>query len=245
MRGVTMPATKPAESALVSSRLIVALDVADIDAARALVETLDDSVRFYKIGLELAMSGHYFELMRWLLDNGKEVFADLKFHDIPATVGAAVRQLRDSGASLLTVHSDRGTMEAAAHEKGADLRVVAVTVLTSIGQEDLALMGIERDLAALALDRARLAMRSGCDGVVASGLEAAALRTALGPQALIVTPGIRPAAGDLADQKRVVTPRAAFESGASYIVVGRPIRGADDPRAAALAIQSEIADVAR
>lgn len=226
-------------------RLIVALDVADVDAAKRLVEQLDDSVEFYKIGLELAMTGRYFELLEWLVTNGKLVFADLKLYDIPATVGAAVRQLADKGATFLTVHGERSVTAAAAEAKGAELKVLAVTVLTSITQSDLAEVGIETDLASLALARARQAVASGCDGVICSGLEAASVRDALGTGPLIVTPGIRPAehaGGD--DQRRIVTPARAIEAGADHIVVGRPVRAAADPYAAASAIQAEIAHAA-
>jgi orotidine-5'-phosphate decarboxylase len=225
-------------------RLIFALDVPDLDGAKKLVTALGDSVWFYKIGLELATSPHYFELLRWLIERDKKVFTDLKLYDIPATVAAAVRQLKNSGASFLTVHGDRAIMEAAAKEKGKDLRVLAVTVLTSIAQADLDDMGVNRSVAELVELRARLALASGCDGVIASGLEAARLRAVLGPAALIVTPGIRPASaagGD--DQRRVVTPTRAFEAGADHIVVGRPIRDAADPRHAAAEIQAEIAAV--
>jgi orotidine-5'-phosphate decarboxylase len=223
-------------------RLIFALDVPDLAGAKQLVTKLGDAVWFYKIGLELATSPHYFELLRWLIDNDKRVFTDLKLYDIPATVAAAVRQLRDSGASFLTVHGDRAIMEAAAKEKGAELRVLAVTVLTSIADADLKDMGVTTGVAELVELRARLAIASGCDGVIASGLEAARLRAALGQRALIVTPGIRPsssAGGD--DQRRVVTPKRAFEDGADHIVVGRPIRDAAEPRRAAAEIQAEIA----
>jgi len=223
-------------------RLIFALDVPDLAAAKQLVGTLGDAVSFYKIGLELATSPHYFELLRWLAEQDKRVFADLKLYDIPATVGAAVRQLAKSGASFLTVHGDRAITAAAAAEKGDVLQILAVTVLTSIGPRDLADMGITLGLEALVALRAKQAVEAGCDGVIASGLEAARLRAALGPRPLIVTPGIRPAdsaGGD--DQRRVVTPTRAFESGADHIVVGRPIRDAADPRRAAAAIQDEIA----
>jgi orotidine-5'-phosphate decarboxylase len=224
--------------------LIFALDVPDVGAAQALVERLGDSVRFYKIGLELAMSGRYFDLMRWLLDRDKKVFADLKLYDIPATVGAAVRQLARCGASFLTVHGDPGIMRTAAAEKGPELRVLVVTVLTSIGPDELKEMGIERDLTSLVELRARQAAAAGCDGVIASGQEAQRLRAVLGSGPLIVTPGIRPLGNAGADdQRRVVTPARAFQSGADYIVVGRPIRDAVDPRAAATAIQAEIAAV--
>lgn len=225
-------------------RLIFALDVPDLAGAKALVTRLADSVVFYKLGLELAASRHYFELLDWLLERDKKVFADLKLHDIPATVAAAVRQLGRSGATFLTVHGDRAVVEAAAGAKGARLKVLAVTVLTSIAPADLAEMGVSLGIEELVLQRARRAVAAGCDGVIASGLEAAALRAALGPEPLVVTPGIRPADGPRSDdQRRVVTPTIAFRSGADHIVVGRPIRDAADPYVAATAIQEEIAAV--
>jgi orotidine-5'-phosphate decarboxylase len=240
---VPIPANT-AKQIAAADRLILALDVPNIAAAKQLVEQLDDSVRFYKIGLELAMSGEYFPLMRWLLDSGKQVFADLKFYDIPATVAAAVGQLADCGASFLTVHGDRSIMEAAAAAKGNELRVLAVTVLTSISQEDLEQTGVSISIEELAALRARQAVDAGCDGIITSGLEVRRLRAHIGADPLIVTPGIRPLEGrKLDDQRRVVTPTQAFESGADYIVVGRPIRAAADPKGAANAIQAEIAAV--
>jgi len=224
-------------------RLIFALDVPDLVGAKKLVERLGDSVVFYKIGLELATSRHYFELLDWLLSRDKKVFADLKLHDIPATVSAAVRQLARCGATFLTVHGDRSVAEAASQAKGEQLKVLAVTVLTSVGPADLAEMGIALSVEELVLRRAGLAVAAGCDGVIASGLEAAPLRAALPAKALIVTPGIRPADGARDDQRRVVTPTLAFRSGADHIVVGRPIRDAADPYRAASAIQEEIAGV--
>jgi orotidine-5'-phosphate decarboxylase len=225
-------------------RLIVALDVPNADAAMALVTRLGEHVVFYKIGLELAMSRNYFDLIDWLLARGKRVFADLKLHDIPNTVAAAVRNLNACGASFLTVHGERSVVEAAAANKGSELRILAVTVLTSISAEDLRLGGIGHSIAELAALRARTAIAAGCDGVVASGLEAAGLRAQLGPTPLIVTPGIRPADDrNRDDQKRVVTARAALEAGADYLVVGRPIHAAKDPGAAAAAFQAEIAAV--
>jgi orotidine-5'-phosphate decarboxylase len=225
-------------------RLIVALDVPSTAEAEALVNRLGDHVVFYKIGLELAMSRNYFALMDWLLARGKRVFADLKLYDIPATVAAAVRNLSASGASFLTVHGERAVAEAAAANKGPDLRILAVTVLTSVNEEDLRQSGIAYGVAELAAQRARAALAAGCDGVIASGLEAASLRAAFGPKPLIVTPGIRAATnGKRDDQKRVVTARTALESGADYVVVGRPIRSAADPVAAAAALQAEIAAV--
>lgn len=222
--------------------MIFALDVPDFAAARALVEALGDSVAFYKIGLELAATPGYFDLLRWLVDRDKKVFADLKFYDIPATVARAVRAIARSGASFLTVHADPAVMRAAAAEKGSTLRLLAVTVLTSIGPDDLKKMGIARELAEVVALRARQAADAGCDGVIASGLEAARLRQELGAAPLIVTPGIRPASGTATDdQRRIVTPAQALRSGADYIVVGRPIRDAADPYAAASAIQAEIA----
>ena len=226
-------------------RLIVALDVPGADAARSLVQELGDAVEFYKIGLELMASGGYFELLDWLLANDKRVFADLKLYDIPATVAAAVRQLAGRGASFVTVHGDRAIIEAAASEKGS-LRILAVTVLTSIGREDLREMGIAMEVEGLVLQRARIAVAAGCDGLIASGLEAAALRAELGPGPRIVTPGVRPAGTDAVhDQKRVVTPARALAGGADYIVMGRPIRSAPSPRQAAEAVQAEIAATLR
>jgi orotidine-5'-phosphate decarboxylase len=235
--------TEPAHRIATRERLIFALDVPDLKGAKELVTRLDDSVVFYKIGLELATSRHYFELLDWLIGRDKKVFTDLKLYDIPATVTAAVRQLGRSGASFLTVHGDRAIMEAAAGAKGEQLRILVVTVLTSIAPRDLAEMGIGLSVEELVLHRARQAVAAGCDGVIASGLEAAPLRAALGPQALIVTPGIRPQGAVADDQRRVVTPTLALRSGADHIVVGRPIRDAADPYLAATAIQEEIAGV--
>ncbi len=244
MSGVTdNPSPRP--SLPHRQRLIVALDVPGADAARALVRELGDAVEFYKIGLELMASGGYFELLDWLLANGKRVFADLKLYDIPATVAAAVRQLAGRGASFVTVHGDRAIIEAAASAKGP-LGILAVTVLTSIGREDLREMGIGMEVESLVLQRARIAVAAGADGLIASGLEAAALRAELGPEPRIVTPGVRPAGTDAVhDQKRVVTPARALASGADYIVMGRPIRSAPSPRHAAEAVQAEIATTVR
>ncbi|MDE0001412.1 MAG: orotidine-5'-phosphate decarboxylase [Rhodospirillaceae bacterium] len=226
-------------------RLIVALDVPGADAARALVRELGNAVEFYKIGLELMASGGYFELLDWLLANDKRVFADLKLYDIPATVAAAVRQLAGRGASFVTVHGDRAIVEAAVSKKGS-LGILAVTVLTSIGREDLREMGIGMEVESLVLQRARIAVAAGADGLIASGLEAAALRAELGSVPRIVTPGVRPAGTDAVhDQKRVVTPTRALASGADYIVMGRPIRSAPSPRQAAEAVQAEIAATLR
>ncbi|MGD8341659.1 MAG: orotidine-5'-phosphate decarboxylase, partial [Gammaproteobacteria bacterium] len=204
----------------VRERLIVALDVPGYAEAQALVEQLDDEVEFYKIGLELATSRDYFRLLDWLLDRGKRVFADLKLYDIPATVAAAVRQMSQSGASFLTVHGDPAIMRAAAGNKGQNLKILAVTVLTSISRDDLEKMGITMDVEELADQRARQAVDSGCDGVIASGLEVERLRKHIGSSPLIVTPGIRFADhSSKDDQKRVVTAEASLRAGADYIVV--------------------------
>ncbi|HET9208956.1 MAG TPA: orotidine-5'-phosphate decarboxylase [Thermoanaerobaculia bacterium] len=222
-------------------RLIFALDVPSVEEAQRLVERLGDAVQFYKVGLELLGTGGYFELIEWLAKREKKVFADLKLFDVPATVGAAVRRLRDWPIALTTVHAGSAAiLEAASREKG-DLKILAVTVLTSLSQEDLRDMGIPRDVREVVLARAAQAVGLGCDGVVASGLEARALREHLGRSPLIVTPGIRPAENRPADdQKRVVTVEQALRNGADYIVVGRPIRDAADPYEAAMQIQGMI-----
>ena len=223
-------------------RLIFAMDVPDCDAARALAEDLGDAVTFYKIGLELMMSGEYFDLLDWLLERDKKVFCDLKFFDIPATVGSAVRQLKDRGASFVTVHGNQSIMEAAAENKGDTLKVLGVTVLTSLDRGDLDDLGFDCDISALVLSRARRALEAGCDGVISSGLEVPKLRESVDNKLLVVTPGIRPVDNKpVGDQKRVVTVETAFENGADHIVVGRPIRDAASPREAAEAIQATIA----
>jgi len=225
-----------------AERLIVALDVPSARDAKALVEKLGDSVRFYKIGLELSTAEGYFELLAWLAARGSKVFADLKFYDIPQTVRRAVANLRGRGATFLTVHGHRSVMEAAASEKGA-MKILAVTVLTSFDQRDLQEMGSTRSVEELVLARARGAAESGCDGVIASGHEAKALKAEFDRRLLVVTPGIRPTRDGGDDQKRTVDVAQAFANGADYIVVGRPVRDAKDPRAAAEAIQKTIAGV--
>ncbi len=223
-------------------RLIAALDVPSAAEARQLVEKLGDSVSFYKIGLELSTSAEYYTLLDWLVKRGKRVFCDLKLYDIPETVRRAVANLRGRGVTFLTVHGNRSIMEAAAKEKG-DIRILAVTVLTSLDKSDLAEMGYRGEVGALVLERAGGALAAGCDGVIASGLEASGIKAKYGKDLLVVTPGIRPAGGDAADQKRTVDAAQAFRNGADYIVVGRPIRDAKDPVAAAEAMQASIAGI--
>ncbi len=225
-------------------RLIFALDVADLAEARRLIATLGDAVMFYKLGLEFFLSGNYFDLAAELRDAGKKVFADLKLFDIPATVAAAVRQLSRHQVNFCTVHGNDGMLRAAAAAKG-DMQILAVTALTSLDQGDLDDLGFQCDARTLVLSRARRALAAGCDGVVSSGLEVPALRASVDHALITVCPGIRPILNDEApssdDQSRIVTPGAAIASGADYLVVGRPIRDAADPRAAAEEIQRQIA----
>jgi orotidine-5'-phosphate decarboxylase len=224
-------------------RLIMALDVPGVDEAKALVETLGDSVVFYKIGLELFMAGDYFGLIRWLKGQGKQVFADLKFFDVPETVSRAVKALSQHGVDFATVHGNDAIMEAAAKSKG-EVKVLAVTVLTSLDQGDLNDLGFQCDVQQLVLSRARRALALGCDGVISSGLEVPLLRREVDDKLLVISPGIRPVENRPADdQKRVVTVEQAFRNGADYIVVGRPIRDAADPKAAAELVQGQIAGV--
>ncbi|HAO32629.1 MAG TPA: orotidine-5'-phosphate decarboxylase [Candidatus Competibacter sp.] len=228
-----------------AERLIFALDVPNPIAARELVETLGETVRFYKIGLELFMAGGYFELLEWLRGRDKKVFVDLKFFDVPETVRSAVRQLCPRGATFATVHGNDAILRAAveaAREADSALGILAVTVLTSLDQGDLDDLGFACDPKTLVLSRARRALDIGCRGVISSGLEAADLRRQLGEKLLIVTPGIRPVLNrPTDDQKRTMDVEEAFLSGADHIVVGRPIRQAPDPQAAAAAIQERIA----
>ncbi|MGY6554773.1 MAG: orotidine-5'-phosphate decarboxylase [Wenzhouxiangella sp.] len=226
-------------------RLIFALDVPDLDKAMHLVDTLDDAVVFYKIGLELFMSGAYFELAAELKGRGKRVFADLKLFDIPATVGRAVAQLAKHNLDFLTVHGNDAMLKAAVAERG-ETGILAVTALTSLDRGDLDDLGFACDIEALVLSRARRALALGCAGVISSGLEAQALRREVDHALAVICPGIRPLDNDeqnIGDQKRTLTASQAFAAGADYVVVGRPIRDAAEPRQAALALQSEIQSV--
>ena len=221
-------------------RLIVALDVATAQEARQLAERIGDAARFYKVGLELFMAGGYFELVDWLVARGAKVFVDLKFFDVPETVRRAVANLRGRGIAFATVHGNQAMMEAAVREKG-DVKILAVTALTSLDRGDLDDLGFSCDVARLVLSRARRAMEAGCDGVISSGLEAQALKAEFKDRLLVVTPGIRPVENRTDDQKRTVDVAQAFANGADYIVVGRPIREARDPKEAAEGIQKTIA----
>jgi orotidine-5'-phosphate decarboxylase len=227
-----------------NERIIVALDTPTLASALALCDRLQGAIGLFKIGLELfSASGP--EAIRWVNARGR-VFLDLKLHDIPETVGRAMTAAAKHGVDLVTVHAGGGRAMlvravAAAHAAGA--RVIAVTALTSLDDQDLEETHLRGPLDELVVARARLAREAGCDGVVASPHEVVAVRAACGADFLIVTPGVRPVGAAAFDQKRVATPAAAIAAGASYIVVGRPITGAQDPRAAALAIAAEIAGV--
>ena len=225
---------------LAHERLIFAMDVPSTGEARRLADQLDDSVAFYKLGLELFMTGGAFELLDWMVGRGKKVFLDLKMFDVPATVANAVRNLRNRGVTFATVHGNQAIMEAAAGA-AEGVGILAVTVLTSLDRGDLDDLGFKCDVEALVLSRARRALAAGCVGVVSSGLEAKLLREGVDDRLIVVTPGIRPVENrPTDDQKRVVGVAEAFSNGADYIVVGRPIRDAADPRIAAEAIQATI-----
>lgn len=226
-------------------RLIVALDLADTRAAEEMVARLGDAVTFYKIGLELTYGGGL-GLAERLIAQGKQVFLDLKFHDIPNTVARATAQVADMGATFLTVHAYPQTMRAAFGALGGSrLKILAVTVMTSYDDADLTEAGFGLGVVDLVARRASQAQAAGVHGLILSAEEAAAMRRTLGPDMLLVTPGIRPAGADIADQKRVMTPTEAIRAGADHLVVGRPVTQAKDPRAAAEAIVAEIAAAAR
>jgi orotidine-5'-phosphate decarboxylase len=222
-------------------RLIFALDVDSKAQAHEWITRLGDAVSFYKVGMELLTSGEYFEVIAELADLGKKVFVDLKFFDVPATVASAVKGLRRHRATFCTIHGNDAMMRAAVDVKG-DLQVLAVTALTSLDERDLRDLGFQCDAKALVESRAKAALACGVDGVVSSGLEASAIRAACGEKLLVVCPGIRPIENREADdQKRTVDVAQAFALGADFIVVGRPIRQASDPKAMALAMQEMIA----
>jgi orotidine-5'-phosphate decarboxylase len=221
-------------------RLIVALDVPGYDEAIAMVDRLGESVTFYKVGLEVLMSGDYLRVVDALQSAGKKIMVDLKLFDVPETVARAVRRIASVEATFATVHGNDEMLRAAVAEKDG-VGILAVTVLTSLDRGDLRDLGFDVDPGALVLSRARRAIELGCDGVVSSGLEAPALRREHGDGFLVVTPGIRPVDNvAIDDQKRTVDVEEAFLNGADYIVVGRPISKASDPRAKAEAVQQRI-----
>jgi len=221
-------------------RLIVALDVPSVNAAEAMVARLGESVWFYKVGYQLAFAGGL-PFAGELIAAGKQVFLDLKLHDIGNTVAKGVESVARLGATFLTVHAYPQTMKAAVEGKrGSKLRILAVTVLTSYDDADLAAAGYELNVNELAAARAAQARDIGVDGLVCSAEEAATLRDIAGPGMVLVTPGIRPAGSTSGDQKRIMTPGRAIGVGADYLVVGRPVLEANDPKAAANAIVAEI-----
>ncbi len=225
----------------VEDRLIFALDVPEIKVAKDIVSELDESVNFYKIGMELLMTGRYFELLNWIIDNDKKVFVDLKFFDVPETVGRTIARLSDYGATFATVHGNQALMEKAVQNK-KNLKILAVTALTSLDRGDLDDLGFDCNVKDLVISRAKRAFEAGCDGVVSSGLEVPFLREYVDNKLIAVTPGIRPVAND-DDQKRVVDAATAFKSGSDYIVIGRPIKNADNRYKAASDIQKIIRSV--
>jgi orotidine-5'-phosphate decarboxylase len=222
-------------------RLIVALDLPDVAAAEAMIARLGDSVTFYKIGYQLAYAGGL-AMVGHLAGAGKKIFIDLKLHDIGNTVGRGVESIARLGATFLTVHAYPQTMKAAVEARaGSDLKILAVTVLTSYDDGDLHAAGYRLGVSDLVQARARQAQALGVDGLVCSPEEAASLHKMVGHQMHLVTPGVRPAGASVGDQKRIMTPARAIAAGADYLVVGRPVLQAADPKAAADAIQAEIA----
>lgn len=222
-------------------RIIVALDVDSDAKARQMVKKCESRTRYFKVGLQLFMA-HWFETVDWIVDRGHKVMLDLKFFDIPETVKLAVEQVNNRGVSMATIHGNDPIIRAAVEASG-DMRLLAVTVLTSFGEEDMRAMGMTRSIEDLVFYRARRALQLGCDGVVSSGLEASRLRGDLGEKLLIVTPGIRPGTNVAApadDQKRVVTAGRAIGNGADHVVVGRPVIQAADPLAVIERMQQDI-----
>ena len=222
----------------IEDRLIFALDVPEVSEAKKIVAELDDSVNFYKIGMELLMSGQYFELLDWLIARDKKVFVDLKFFDVPETVGRTIARLSDYGATFATIHGNQALMEKASENKN-NLKILAVTALTSLDRGDLDDLGFHCNVKDLVISRAKRAFEAGCDGIVSSGLEVPYIREYVDNKLIAVTPGIRPVAND-DDQKRVVDVATAFKSGSDYIVVGRPIKNAENRYEAAINIQKII-----
>jgi orotidine-5'-phosphate decarboxylase len=225
-----------------NERLIVALDLKDIDASRSMVHALEGTVDFFKIGLALQLAPGVEKFIHELIGSGKRVFLDYKYYDIAETVRKAVSRAAELRISFLTVHGSASVIRGAVEGRGnSDLKLFAVTVLTSLEKADIVEMGYtEHSVEQLVLFRARIALEAGCDGVIASGLEAEAIKRVSGKRLLVVTPGIRPDGYPEDDQKRKVTPGQAIAAGADYLVVGRPITGQPDPRVAAEAVAAEM-----
>ena len=225
-----------------ADRLIFALDVPSADDAKAWVERLESRISFYKVGLQLFLASG-FPMVEWITKRGHKVMLDLKFFDVPATVKLAVQQLNDRGVTFTTVHGNDAIIEAAV-EGRRDIKILGVTVLTSFCEDDLRQMGLTGSIEELVYYRAKKALELGCDGIVSSGLEAGRLRGQLGNNFLVVTPGIRPGINreiEQDDQKRITTARQAIQSGADYVVVGRPIKRAAEPLQVVEDLQREIA----
>ena len=225
----------------IEDRLIFALDIPEVAKAKEIVVELDDSVNFYKIGMELLMTGQYFELLDWLIAKDKKVFVDLKFFDVPETVGRTIARLSQYGATFATIHGNQALMEKAAENKN-NLKILAVTALTSLDRGDLDDLGFKCNVKDLVISRAKRAFEAGCDGIVSSGLEVPYIREYVDNKLIAVTPGIRPIAND-DDQKRVVDVATAFKSGSDYVVIGRPIKNAENRYEAASNIQKIIQSV--
>ncbi len=223
-----------------NERIIFALDVSTKEEAKQWVETLESHIRFFKVGLQLFLAG-WFDIIEWIHDRGLNVFVDLKFFDVPETVKSAVKALTGRGVSFTTVHGNNAMLRAAV-EAAQGVRILAVTVLTSLDEADIRDLGFRCSVQDLVLSRAKRALEIGCSGVISSGLEAPLLRKELGDNFLVVAPGIRPVK-NVDDQKRTVDVREAFESGADYIVVGRPIRDASDPVSMIKRMQAQIQSV--
>lgn len=227
----------------IKDRLIFALDVENIKEAKALVSKLGDSISFYKLGLQLCMTNDYFNIIEQLQFIGKKIFADIKFFDVPQTVGLAMKNLTKYNVDFATIHGNDAMLRYANKEKG-NTKVLAVSALTSLDQSDINSLGFQCNIESLVLSRAKRALEIGCDGVVSSGLEALKLRETLGDGFLVVVPGIRPIENKLIDdQKRVVDVEEAFSNGADYIVIGRPIKESKDPYSAAMSFQERIATI--
>ncbi len=223
-----------------NERLIVALDVPTVPVARDLVRQLGKTVNFYKVGLELLMDPGAHDFIEWLAHQNKKVFVDYKFFDVPKTVASAVRQLQSRPIEFITVHGNDEILEAACMESFTT-KILAVTALTSLDEDDMKDLGFKVSISDLVLSRAKRALKIGCDGVISSGLEIERLRDEINDELIVVVPGIRQAQTD--DQKRITTVEAAFKKGADYIVVGRPIIASDLPAIVAETIQREIAEI--